>query len=239
MTLAQKQQAAARGYGSIADTFRTILREEGVQGLYKGLLPSLVLVSNPAIQFLAYEQLVRLLSAFYRRRHRALPQVVQEVTTVVANVPMRAPMPPVGVPALTSLDFFVLGAVSKAIATVMTYPYQGEGSHPHTVDCTSAVNFCWLTVCWVRCVVVVVKARLQTEAEKGEGVWEMQSLVRRMVRDEGVQAFFQGMGAKMTQTVLNSAFLFVVYEHMAAAIRTALTGAVEAEKMIAHTVVKK
>ena len=85
----------------------------------------------------------------------------------------------------------------------------------------------------------MVKSRLQSEQGKALGVWEMQSVVRRMMREEGVRAFFQGMSAKMTQTVLNSAFLFVVYEHMADAIRRALSTAVDAEHAIQRIAVKQ
>ena len=35
-----------------------------------------------------------------------------------------------------------------------------------------------------------------------------------MVREEGFGSFYSGMNAKMTQTVLNSAFMFAVYERL-------------------------
>ena len=204
-------------YSSILHTFRTILREEGVRGLYKGLLPSLILVSNPAIQFLAYEQLVRLLSAYYRRRHRPTPLTLTSVPTLTANTEVRVEVGGGGlqVPVLSSVDFFVLGAVSKAVATVLTYPYQ------------------------------VVRTRLMGEAkrqgggEKGEegeggGVWEMRGMVRRMLAEEGVHSFFQGIEAKLTQTVLNSALMFVVYEKIVEAIRVTLHEAYEVEQSLQH-----
>lgn len=121
MTLARK---GSSGYTSIPHAFRTIVAEEGVAALYKGLVPSLILVSNPAIQFLAYEQLVVLLSRYYRARHRTTATVLSAVRTTHANTPTTLPIPPTPLPALSSLDFFVLGAVSKAVATVATYPYQ-------------------------------------------------------------------------------------------------------------------
>ena len=65
---------------------------------FSGLIPALVLVSNPAIQFVCYEQCTRLL---LRVRSRAAGKAV----TV-----------------LSADDYFVLGALAKAVATVVTYP---------------------------------------------------------------------------------------------------------------------
>jgi len=42
------------------------------------------------------------------------------------------------------------------------------------------------------------------------------SLVGRMWREEGATSFFNGMAAKMSQTVLNSAFMFLIYERLVA-----------------------
>uniref|UniRef100_A0A7S1C908 Uncharacterized protein n=1 Tax=Bicosoecida sp. CB-2014 TaxID=1486930 RepID=A0A7S1C908_9STRA len=47
----------------ILSMLKTMVDEDGVRGLYKGLGPALVLCTNPAIQFLCYEQLRRRLAA--------------------------------------------------------------------------------------------------------------------------------------------------------------------------------
>ena len=200
MTLARK---GSSGYSSISHTFRTVVAEEGLAGLYKGLVPSLILVSNPAVQFLAYEQLLVLLSRYYRARHTAATQLLSSVRTTHANTPALLPIPPTPLPALSSLDFFVLGAVSKAVATIITYPYQ------------------------------VVKSRMQADKKASDSsLSETVAVLRQIVEREGVGALYNGMAAKMTQTVLNSAFMFMMYEKLAEVMLKALRKAWEAEQKV-------
>ena len=74
----------------------TIVRESGIKGLYRGWGPSVVLCINPAISFAAFEQMkLRIL------RRRGL--------SVNASI--------------SSFDAFALGAVAKALATVVTFPF--------------------------------------------------------------------------------------------------------------------
>lgn len=50
-------------YKGIADGISTIYKDEGIGALWSSTLPSLILVSNPAIQFMVYEALKRRLMA--------------------------------------------------------------------------------------------------------------------------------------------------------------------------------
>ncbi|BGP18924.1 hypothetical protein JCM10213v2_007004 [Rhodosporidiobolus nylandii] len=97
---------------TIYQTILDILRTDGIKGFFSGLMPALILVSNPILQFTAsppsslskqlFEQLKNLIL-----RRRAL----------------RLSKGNAGAPPLTDLDFFLLGAVTKLFATGVTYPY--------------------------------------------------------------------------------------------------------------------
>ena len=75
------------------EAIREILKQDGVMEFWKGVIPALILVINPIIQFTVFEQLKNRLE---KRR---------------------------GKQGLGGLDFFGLGAFSKLIATGITYPY--------------------------------------------------------------------------------------------------------------------
>lgn len=81
-------------YEGVIDGLIKVCKSEGMCGLWSSTLPSLVLVSNPAIQFMIYELLKR-------ETQRTLKTQSLSGTLV-----------------------FILGAISKSISTVATYPLQ-------------------------------------------------------------------------------------------------------------------
>ncbi|KAI4153918.1 MAG: hypothetical protein LQ340_002016 [Diploschistes diacapsis] len=86
---------------STLDTLRALLRDEGFGALFAGVLPALVLVINPILQYTIFEQLK---NALERRR---------KTTSVGAR------------------DAFLLGALGKLAATGLTYPYITVKSRAH------------------------------------------------------------------------------------------------------------
>eukprot|EP00245_Coleochaete_scutata_P006007 TRINITY_DN20111_c0_g1_i1.p1 TRINITY_DN20111_c0_g1~~TRINITY_DN20111_c0_g1_i1.p1 ORF type:complete len:371 (+),score=75.94 TRINITY_DN20111_c0_g1_i1:110-1222(+) len=89
-----KKHLAPQGtFETVADLYR----EAGLFGFWKGVIPTLVMVSNPSIQFMVYETL------------RA-----QLTKTRLAN---RA-----GVKYVSATETFGIGAIAKLVATVITYP---------------------------------------------------------------------------------------------------------------------
>ncbi|XP_036408465.1 peroxisomal membrane protein PMP34 [Megalops cyprinoides] len=149
-------------YTGITDAFAQIVKEEGVGALWNGTFPSLLLVLNPAVQFMIYEGLKRHLR---RGVHREL----------------------------SSVEVFVIGAIAKAIATTVTYPLQTVqsilrfGQHRQQPD----------------------RSRLLSSLRN-----VMYLLINR-VRKYGVLGLFKGLEAKLLQTVLTAALMFLLYERIA------------------------
>ncbi|KAK2160776.1 hypothetical protein LSH36_127g12005 [Paralvinella palmiformis] len=76
------------------DAVATIHKKEGISALWSGTVPSIILATNPAVQFMVYEALKRRIQGQGKQKN------------------------------LASLTYFAMGAVSKMAATIVTYPLQ-------------------------------------------------------------------------------------------------------------------
>jgi len=81
-------------YSGVSNAFKTIIKEEGVVGLYKGLLPSILETSQGAFQFMFYEQ------------------IKQKFLENSENK------------GLTTVQSLAAGSVAKILATSISYPIQ-------------------------------------------------------------------------------------------------------------------
>ncbi|CAM6094665.1 unnamed protein product [Calypogeia fissa] len=91
-----RRRSVVRADGALA-TVRELYDEAGLVGFWKGVLPTLIMVSNPAIQFMLYESLVKWLTK-------------------------KRPVRKYGLKYMTATEVFTLGAIAKLGATVVTYP---------------------------------------------------------------------------------------------------------------------
>uniref|UniRef100_A0A672YKR7 Solute carrier family 25 member 17 n=2 Tax=Sphaeramia orbicularis TaxID=375764 RepID=A0A672YKR7_9TELE len=149
-------------YSGILDAFVQIIRDEGVGALWNGTFPSLLLVMNPAIQFMIYEGLKRQL-------RRGVPRE------------------------LSSLEVFIIGAVAKAVATTVTYPLQ-------TIQ--SILRF----------------GQFNESTDKSKLLSSLRTIKCLLVnraRRFGMLGLFKGLEAKLLQTVLTAALMFLLYEKIA------------------------
>lgn len=148
-------------YRGIFDAFSQIIAKEGVGTLWNGTLPSLILVLNPAVQFMFYEAMKRKAGKGGKK--------------------------------ISSAEIFLIGAIAKAIATTATYPLQ------------------------------TVQAILRFGQYKGDGRGGVMGslsniffLLMDRIKTYGVLGLYKGLEAKLLQTVLTAALMFVVYEKITA-----------------------
>ncbi|KAK9919809.1 hypothetical protein M0R45_028386 [Rubus argutus] len=140
---------------------------------FDGLGISLLLTANPAIQYTVFDQL----------KQRLLRG--KENKTGKGSSPE----------ALSAFTAFVLGAVSKSIATVLTYPA-------------------------IRCKVMIQAA----DPDDDEKTKEARPKIRKTIpgtlcaiwKREGVPGFFKGLHAQILKTVLSSALLLMIKEKISA-----------------------
>lgn len=149
-------------YRGIFDAFSQIIANEGVSTLWNGTLPSLILVLNPAVQFMFYEAMKRKAGRGNRK--------------------------------ISSAEIFLIGAIAKAVATTVTYPLQ------------------------------TIQAILRFGQYKSEGksglVGSLSNVITLFldrVKSQGFFGLYKGLEAKLLQTVLTAALMFVVYEKITAA----------------------
>ncbi|XP_008328045.1 peroxisomal membrane protein PMP34 [Cynoglossus semilaevis] len=149
-------------YKGIFDAFSQIIASEGVGSLWSGTLPSLLLILNPAVQFMSYEAMKRKMGHRGRR--------------------------------ISSAEIFLIGAVAKAVATTATYPLQ------------------------------TVQAILRFGQYKDDGkgglsgsILKVVSLFMDRIKKYGFLGLYKGLEAKLLQTVLTAALMFVVYEKITSA----------------------
>ena len=152
---------------SFLQTLHHIVEKDGVRALWKGIGPALVLVTNPVLQYTAFEQLKNWLVN--------IRQVSRSNTPAAAK------------PLLSDLDFFWLGALSKLIATSITYPQ------------------------------IVIKSRQQAMSNESSrdrkkvNVW---SAMTEVVHNEGVGGLYRGISSKLLQSILTAAILFASKERI-------------------------
>lgn len=139
---------------------------------FDGLGISLLLTSNPAIQYTVFDQLKqRLLDGKLKKSgNGSSPE------------------------SLSAFSAFLLGAISKSIATVLTYPA-------------------------IRCKVMIQAADSsdeETKEKEKKPKKTILSVLDAIWKREGVPGFFKGLQAQILKTVLSSALLLMIKEKITA-----------------------
>lgn len=108
-----------RRYRSVPHGFRTIVREEGVMGLYKGLIPTLLGLGHVAIQFPLYEYLKTRFSARQQLQAQQQPQLQQLQHEQQKHQHQRDVQQP-----LKASHVLMASSLSKAVASAIFYPHE-------------------------------------------------------------------------------------------------------------------
>lgn len=183
-TSKQDKQGGVR-HQSMYDIAKEIYAEDGLLSFWKGFIPSLVLVSNPSINFTVFDKLKLRL---------------QQSKMAAANGTRLA--------SLTAWEAFMLAAVAKAIATILTYPV-------------------------IRAKVLMQAQKKQLASQQAPIAADpahphhhhhhrhpsdignsMLQVLKRIGELEGPSGYFKGCSAQLFNTVLKSALLLMTKEQI-------------------------
>ncbi|OBZ86239.1 Peroxisomal adenine nucleotide transporter 1 [Choanephora cucurbitarum] len=150
----RQQTLPANERQGVLETCQSIIKEEGVQGLWRGIQPSLLLCVNPAITYGSFEK-------------------IKQIVTQVLKLP------------LTPGVNFLVGALSKTLATVITYPY-----------IMAKVRLQWKPSKEMKDKIVAYKGSVD--------------VLTRVLKTEGFFGWYKGMSTQITKAVLSQALLFMM-----------------------------
>jgi len=159
--------------GGLLGIVKEIYEEKGIAAFWKGYIPSLVLTSNPAINYTLFDR---------------LKLKVQNAHVQLTN----AKRPP----ALTVTEAFIIAAIAKSVATVITYP--------------------------VIRAKVIMQAQKRKSKEKNNSSTDsepyfgdsMVEVLQNIQVIDGMSGYFKGCNAQMFNTVLKSAILLMSKEQI-------------------------
>jgi adenine nucleotide transporter 17 len=205
--------AIVTGETKTQNLFRELINIWKVYGwkhLWDGTSASILLVSNPIIQFFCYEQFkhTRLASS----SAAAVAAAALRSGSSSGTTSGRGSQTATTVTSLGALEAFVIAALAKGIATVTTYPLQLTQTLLRLSNSTTAET--------------------NTHGDNNsnhqhplhqhyEGT--VDCLIQLYKSNKGFAAWFTGMRAKLLQTVLTAAFTFLTYEQILGAVQKALT----------------
>lgn len=185
-TLSARMQTSGPGK---AEGFLALIREQGLRHAFDGLGASLLLVSNPTIQYTVFEQLKERLLRLQRK---------EQAMAASATGAIAGPI------ALTAFTAFLLGALSKTVATVVTYPA-------------------------IRCKVMMQRAETDEEKESrraggtaGGPPRSMLEALRIIWHMEGFFGLYKGLHAQVLKTVLSAALMLMIKEKVSEGTRATM-----------------
>ena len=189
-------------YASSLHAVRRMVEEEGMLSLYRGLGPSMLLVSHGSIQFLAYEHAKQHLAS--RRTQAAqlasakprCDQYGHVIRDPVVVAPAGSGMPSTE-PPLGAYDLLLASTGSKVCATLATYPYQ------------------------------VVRSCMQQRAVVGGDAIlyvNTSEVVSHVWRMDGLAGFYRGIWPHILRSTPQATITLMVYEYCQRSLAAALEG---------------
>ena len=190
-----RQAAAGSGTGGGTTTVMTIVREQGVSGLYVGALPTaLRQASSTAVRFATLAHIKELVCSSFGYDKKSAPSWVT----------------------------FLAGGTGGAVSAMLNNPIdvrssaRTRGPWRHAAAAVarppSPVLLAWLTRMGAAGASQVVKSRIQS----GQGDKSMLTCMRQTVEKDGLAALASGLQARTTRLFISQAIQFTIVDALVA-----------------------
>jgi solute carrier family 25 folate transporter 32 len=172
-------------YNGFLDALRKIVHHEGFFALYKGTGPALLLTSHGGVQFVVYEFLRKHFHYTRAQQQRQQQQSLSSSSSSSTTVIQRFE---------DSLGYLTIGAISKMVASTVTYPFQVVKSRmqqpSNSIELTSSGD-----------------VRVVQRDYKG-----LFATIHKIWKREGLPGFFKGAIPNALRVAPSAAVTFLVYE---------------------------
>ena len=221
--------------GGVRGTIRAIVAEEGVSGLYRGLLPSLLLVSHGAIQFAVYEEF----KSLARANNLWLAEGggggggggsgSESGGGSCSSDGSGSDTRP-----LASLAVAAAGAASKVAACVATYPAQvlrARLQQKQLPPAVAAVSSAAAAAGKGAAAAVLHPPPAASAAASSVVRYDrVRTAFKTILAREGVGGFYKGLSPTLLRVVPQSALTFMAYERVLSMLQAAVDAAAAAAK---------
>ncbi|KAL6607997.1 hypothetical protein ACP70R_041060 [Stipagrostis hirtigluma subsp. patula] len=173
-------------YQSILSALRRIAKEEGIRGLYSGLLPSLAGVAHVAIQLPVYEKVKQYFAKRGNKVFPTIPNVDRRLIICTEEIDNALFCPDNStVDNLSATQIAMCSSGSKVAASIITYPHE------------------------------VVRSKLQEQGLDHRGAMRYSGVtdcMKQVYQKEGFAGFYRGCATNLLRTTPNAVITFTSYE---------------------------
>ncbi len=192
-------------YSGVVDCLHKLYQEEGFSSLWSGMGPSLILCSNPSIQFASYEWFKKILLRWKLDREPPIKDFTH-FGDIIDDRSEEVRMENVVGEELSSYEYLFLGAGSKLVATILTYPLQVAQTRLRASAAQSGI----------------AEKDGSSSPPKKQPPTTTRECLAEIYKNDGIEGWYRGIEAKLVQTCMTSAFMFAFYEKIVAIVLRAI-----------------
>ncbi len=185
INVSPKHASKVKAKTGLTATVKAIYAKGGIKAFWAGLGPSCLLVINPAVHFMALDQL----KVMYKRliiQRKKLDKRSSRVRVTAA--------------ALSPLEAFFIGAAAKSLATSVTFPLirakvLSMSRGRHDLGGNRRVN------------------GMRNEGEINNNFATL-DVISEVIRNEGFAGLYKGLGVQLSRSALAAAIMFTTREQL-------------------------